>query len=218
MCTNRHVSRRLAEFRRTSRQKGGFRRSLRRNSPFAAYCGGSHRFAAACGGSHPFAAACGGSRSFAAPCGPIHPSPHLAEFRRTNPCIAEKNSPDRIPRPGRNHVYLACLTSETVRIRLMIRRADGSVIASREAPKTCTAVECCETLAKNVGVFHSLRKTLQTAEASVTIVVAACATALATVTSLPFSPGPSPSASPARRERADPCPRTSVRSRRCQRC
>jgi hypothetical protein len=38
----------------------------------------------------------------------------------------------------------------------MIRLTDDFVIASHEVEKTCTAVECCETLPKNVVVVHSL--------------------------------------------------------------
>jgi hypothetical protein len=50
----------------------------------------------------------------------------------------------------------------------MIRPADGSVSASLEIAKAYTVVECCETLAENVVVFHSLCKNLRGTDATAT--------------------------------------------------
>jgi hypothetical protein len=138
----------------------------------------SSHFAAHCGGSHPFAGACGGTRTFAA-LGRLSPRPG---FRRTLPSFA---APCGVIRPfaaacgGSQHLAASgvwlpdsrpspeftCFTNETVGIALMIRSADDFVVATLQATRTCTAVECCESLSKNVGVFHSLCKNMHGASA-----------------------------------------------------
>jgi hypothetical protein len=97
------------------------------------------------------------SRRFVAP---DRLSPHLGSFAARPPGLRKK-SPGRTARRGRNPAcpsYFANLANETSTMSLRIRPADDFVIPSLETEKTCAAVECCETRAKNVGAFHSLCK------------------------------------------------------------
>jgi hypothetical protein len=81
---------------------------------------------------------------FAALCG---------EFRAPRPGEGVPKVRSRPSGPGLNLLYL---NNETGTVVLMIRPPGDPVIASVEAQESCDAVECCETLKKNVAMFHSL--------------------------------------------------------------